>query len=309
MKNPLVSVIIPNYNHALFLEQRIESVLSQTYSNFEIIIMDDKSTDNSIDVIQKYEDNEHVSHVVINQENSGSTFKQWKKGFELSSGELIWIAESDDACSSELLQTLVQEFEKDAECAIAFCRSTKIDVNGNIICSDGLGSNLHMDGRLFIRQYLCRHNYIANASAAVFRKDILHNIDWSFSTYRGSGDWLAWIEISRHGNVSYINKPMNLFRIHGSNTTAKLAYNGRGEIEGASIYSFMRKKKYIGFKEEFRARISHIYTIKYGKQHTFYDDETKKKLINAWRSNVFIDFIDWTAYIIHRIFGINIIKR
>ena len=309
MNNPLVSVIIPNYNHAKFLDQRINSILSQTYNNYEIIILDDKSSDNSIEVIQKYRDDEHVSQIVINEENSGSTFKQWKKGFELSHGELIWIAESDDACTPELLQTLVQEFEKDPQCAIAFCRSTRIDVNGNFIYSDGIEKDLHMNGRLFIRQYLCRHNYIANASAAVFRKDILANIDWSFSTYRGSGDWLAWIEISKHGNVAYINKPMNLFRIHGSNTTAKLAYNGRGEIEGAEIYSFMRKKRYIGFKEEFRARISHIYTIKYGKQHTFYDNETKKKLTNAWRTNIIIEFIDWTAFQIHRIFGIDIIKR
>ena len=166
-----------------------------------------------------------------------------------------------------------------------------------------------MEGQKFIKQYLCRHNYIANASSAVFRKDILSDIDWSFSTYRGSGDWLAWIEISRRGNVAYINKPMNLFRIHGSNTTAKLAYSGRGEIEGAKIYSYMRNKKYIGYKEELRARISHIYTIKYGKQHTFYDDETKRTLIAAWRTNVLIETINFTAYQIHKIFGITIIRR
>ena len=58
---PLVSVIIPNYNHASFLDERIESVLNQTFQNFEIIIMDDKSSDNSVDVINKYKDNPKIA--------------------------------------------------------------------------------------------------------------------------------------------------------------------------------------------------------------------------------------------------------
>lgn len=309
MRNPLVSVIIPNYNHAQFLDQRIESVLSQTYSNFEIIILDDKSTDNSIDVIQKYKDNEHVSHIVTNQENSGSTFKQWKKGFELSSGELIWIAESDDACTPELLETLVNEFEKDPQCTIAFCRSNKMDTNGNIIGSDGIEKDLHINGRLFIKKYLCRHNYVANASSAIFRKKTLSLIDESYSNYRGNGDWLIWIEISRCGNVAYINKPMNLFRIHSSNTTARLTYSGKSEIEGVELYNYLREKKYIGYKEELRARITHIYSIKYGKQHEIFDVDTKEKLCKAWKVNIVIDIINWTLYQIHRVFGIKIIKR
>lgn len=309
MNNPLVSVIIPNYNHAKFLDQRINSILSQTYNNYEIIILDDKSSDNSIEIIQKYRDNEHVSQIVINEENSGSTFKQWKKGFELSRGELIWIAESDDACTPELLETLVNEFKKDPKCVIAFCQSYLLNTNGDIIGKEGLNKELHVNGLFFIKHYLCHHNYISNASSAVFRKDILPKIDWSFSTYHGSGDWLAWIEISRLGNVAYINKAMNLFRKHTTNTTAKLAIDGRGEAEAAEIYKYLRKQNLIGIKEEFRARLSHIYTIKYGKQHSFYNKETKKELANAWRANILINAIDWTIFQIHKVFGINIIKR
>lgn len=309
MERPFVSVIVPNYNHARFLDMRISSILKQTYTNYEIIILDDMSTDNSIDIIQKYRNNKHVSHIVVNNVNSGSTFKQWKTGFELSKGELIWIAESDDSCTPELLTTLVNEFENDSKCVLAFCRSVKIDINNNIINESGLDKDLHMEGQCFIKHYLSRHNYISNASSTIFKKDVLSMIDWSFSTYRGNGDWLVWIEISRLGNVAYVNRPMNYFRIHGTNTTAKLAFNGKGEIESAELYKYLRKKKYIGFKEEFRARISHIYTIKYGKQHKLYNKETKKTLISAWNTNVLIEFIDWMAYIIHKTLGINIIKR
>lgn len=131
MKNPLISVVIPNYNHAQFIEKRIESVLNQTYKNIEIILLDDKSTDNSIDIIKKYEQNPVVSHVLQNTENSGSPFLQWKKGVSMSKGDLVWIAESDDLCENDLLETLVKEFTTDNECALAFCKSMTINSTGD----------------------------------------------------------------------------------------------------------------------------------------------------------------------------------
>ncbi len=94
--SPIVSVIIPNYNYSAFLKQRIDSVLQQTFNDIEVIILDDNSSDNSKDVIESYRGEPHVSHIVYNEENSGSTFKQWRKGFDLARGEFIWIAEADD---------------------------------------------------------------------------------------------------------------------------------------------------------------------------------------------------------------------
>ena len=70
-KMPLVSVIVPNYNHARFLKERMETILGQTYQNFEVIILDDKSTDESKDVIERYRGNAKVSAIVYNEENSG----------------------------------------------------------------------------------------------------------------------------------------------------------------------------------------------------------------------------------------------
>lgn len=130
METPLVSVIIPNYNHARFLDERIHSVLNQTYQNFEVIILDDKSTDNSVEVINKYKDNPHVSHIVVNEVNSGSTFKQWHKGFELAKGEWIWIAESDDYCDEDLLQELMDRIKGGKNVAVVYCSSQLVDEDG-----------------------------------------------------------------------------------------------------------------------------------------------------------------------------------
>lgn len=89
MTTPFVSVIVPNYNHARYLEQRLDTVFNQTYQNFEVIILDDKSTDNSLEVINRYKDNPHLSQIVVNEQNTGSPFKQWDKGINLAKGVTI----------------------------------------------------------------------------------------------------------------------------------------------------------------------------------------------------------------------------
>src|SRR6266576_4746622 len=92
---PNVSVVVPNYNHARFLRQRIDSVLGQTYQDFEVILLDDCSTDQSRSIIGEYQNDPRV-RVELNKRNSGSTFKQWNKGVWLVRGEYVWIVESDD---------------------------------------------------------------------------------------------------------------------------------------------------------------------------------------------------------------------
>ena len=74
-----VSVIVPCYNHAPYLKQRIESILNQTYQNFELILLDDVSPDESAEILLSYKDHPKVSHCIINEKNSGSTFHQWNK--------------------------------------------------------------------------------------------------------------------------------------------------------------------------------------------------------------------------------------
>ena len=84
METPFVSVIIPNYNHAVYLDYRIESILSQTYKNVEVLILDDCSTDNSLDIVEKYRSDKRIVAVIQNEANSGSPFAQWKKGLAMA---------------------------------------------------------------------------------------------------------------------------------------------------------------------------------------------------------------------------------
>lgn len=240
MKNPKVSVIIPNYNHELYLDERIQRVLNQSYKDFEVIILDDVSKDNSRDVIEKYRSNPHVSHIVYNTENSGSTFKQWAKGFNLAKGELIWIAESDDSCSPELLQKLVNEFEKDKELVLAYSLSMFIDEHGNQHKpANNVKRTVHLDGKDYIRRYMEFGNHIKNASCALFKKDVAVNLNQIYTHYKGSGDRMFWILIAEQGRVAIVDELLNYFRRYSSTTTSKMTLNGTNHREELETFHYL----------------------------------------------------------------------
>ena len=240
MENPKVSVIIPNYNHEKYLDERIQSVLNQSYKDFEVIILDDVSKDNSREVIEKYRGNTHVSHIVYNTENSGSTFKQWAKGFSLAKGELIWIAESDDSCSHELLQKLVNEFEKDKELVLAYSLSMFIDEHGNQHKpANNVKRTVHLDGKDYIQRYMEFGKHIKNASCALFRKDVAVNLNQIYTHYKGSGDRMFWILIAEQGRVAIVNELLNYFRRYSSTTTSKMTLNGTNHKEELETYHYL----------------------------------------------------------------------
>ena len=308
MKHPLVSVIVPNFNHAPFLDERINSILNQRYDHFELIILDDMSTDNSADVINKYKNHARVSNVIVNEHNSGSPFKQWEKGFANAKGELIWIAESDDSCECDFLETLVREFERNENCVLAFCRSVKIDVKGGRLSEDGFSNSFCVDGRSFIKKDLSRFNYIVNASSAVFARKTLTGMDRSYTNFRGCGDWIFWIEVAKCGHVSYVNKSLNYFRQHGTNTTSEQTRTGKGELEVIEVTNYLKKKNYIVFKDYLRIQVVHIYSVRYGKLSAVLSNEVKQEIIHGWGKGILPTLLVRAAYFFKCI-GIQLIYR
>ena len=282
MNNPLVSVIIPNYNHARFLDERIQSVLNQTYQNFEVIILDDKSTDNSVEVINKYKDNPHVSHVVVNEENSGSTFKQWHKGFELAKGEVVWIAESDDSCDFTLLETLVVGYIEN-NAVLAFCRSCICDIEGNKSVykhQSNLLGDFSMSGRDFISQYMIQLNAVANASSAIFDRKVAMSIDKQYMSMRGEGDWLFWIELMERGNVFFCTQELNFFRFHQINTTNLLAVKGIGDIEHKKIFDYIVYRNLIKDSEIKNERLRYLNAVLHSR--IYETTQIKKEVLRVW---------------------------
>src|SRR5262249_7024813 len=124
-----VTVITPGYNHARYLPQRLESILAQTYRDFELIVLDDASTDGSRAVIESYL-HDPRARAVFNERNSGSPFKQWTLGLRQARGEYVWIAESDDYAEPTLLEALVDRLDRHPNAGLAMCRSWIVDQDG-----------------------------------------------------------------------------------------------------------------------------------------------------------------------------------
>src|SRR5206468_9731239 len=116
---PTVSVVVPNYNHARYLRRRIDSILSQTYQDFELILLDDSSTDNSREILDSYLDNAKV-RIEYNDKNSGTVFKHWNKGVRMACGQYIWMAESDDYADPRFLARMVPILEVQTEVTFAY---------------------------------------------------------------------------------------------------------------------------------------------------------------------------------------------
>ena len=254
--NPFVSVIIPNYNHARYLSQRIESVLNQTYSNFEVIIFDDNSTDNSKEIIERYRNLPLIKYVVYNAINSGSTFKQWNKGFNIAKGELIWIAESDDFCDSDMLEKLVNQFIIHKTLSIAYCSSQLVNEKGKIIppiCNTT--ETIHFyKGIDFIKHKMLYGNAIWNASSAIFKKNKAIQVENSYVNYKAAGDRLFWIKLAEDGDVVHIKSPKNYFRQHCNKVSPKRLLDGTTSSENYSIFKYLSKKGYTNLMNSFYIR-------------------------------------------------------
>lgn len=238
--NIFVSVIVPNYNHSQYLEKRINTILEQTYQNFEIILLDDCSTDDSLRIMNKYKNNEKVTKFIANKKNSMSPFKQWEKGLENCNGEWVWIAESDDYNNINFLESLIKPIKKYKNCVMAYSKTILVDEinNKNTLFSMKEKAKL-IDGITFIKKRLSLIDDIPNASAVIFKKSAYNNISKEYTKYKSAGDRRFWAEIAINGDVYIDNHFYNFFRWSNNGVTYQAVMNGVNLIEDNKTYNFL----------------------------------------------------------------------
>lgn len=245
MREPRVSVILPNYNHALYLDERINSILNQTYQDFELIILDDCSTDNSRDILLQYKDHPNVKCMIFNEQNTGNTFVQWNKGIQLCEGKYIWIAESDDFADTSFLKVMVEALEKHNNATMCLSGSFFVDEKSKIkkrATRDGwkeMGETKEFSGIEYTKQNLWYRNYVYNASMVIFRRDVYDRIDKSYQLLRCGGDWQFWIEVALQGNVLEVRQKLNYFRQHSNKVTSRAIVSGEGVSDVLKIVCFL----------------------------------------------------------------------
>lgn len=230
-----VSIIVPSYNHAQFLEERIESILNQDFDNFEVILLDDLSPDNSAEILKKYQNHPKVSHCIINEKNSGSTFYQWNKGIDLAKGELIWIAESDDVADTQFLTKLVPKFDQNPNLVLAYSQSYRMNAQGEVTgtwkdCTDSSDAELftrdfELSGLEYFEKFLKTGNTIPNASGVIFKKQTYLDVGGANPRLKFIGDWDIWAKIVTQGDIFFTPECLNYFRYHDTSVIAQARKN------------------------------------------------------------------------------------
>lgn len=257
---PFVSVVVPNYNHGSFLKDRIQSVLNQTFDDYEVILLDDASTDNSMDVLEAYRHHEKISHLVRNTTNSGSPFRQWVKGASMASGEWLWIAEADDVASHEFLTSMMALQRQHPAASLLFCNSTIVgthtphkttaDLTNSFFKTQKWSEPYAQDGRAEINQCLKTINTICNASAVLVKKDALLQIADHLGTFRYYGDWAAYLRILERHSVAYTPRLLNAYRRSEGSLLQSNPTSFQTAKESFSILRWLLKQDFVTGKNE-----------------------------------------------------------
>jgi glycosyltransferase involved in cell wall biosynthesis len=240
-----VSVVVPNYNYARYVSDRMHSIFDQTYPVFETLVLDDCSTDDSLVRLDGIATTSaRRFRVITNEENSGSPFAQWERGCRLARGKYVWIAEADDGSDPRFLEELVTRQRRDGA-SFAFSDSIPVDERGAELATsykayyrESVGSLMDssfvLDGRSFLERCLAERNLVLNASAVVWEREALLNaLDASrdaLQEYRLAADWHLYAAAAWSApRVAYLASPLNVHRRHDSSVTATL--NGHEHVE------------------------------------------------------------------------------
>ncbi len=224
MSNSKVSFVVPCFKLGHLLADCVNSILSQTYTELEVLIMDDHSPDHTAEVARSFTDS-RVKYI-YNVENLGH-LRNYNKGISLASGKYVWLISADDYLRRPyILQKYVTLMENDPRVGYTFCPGIGV-IDGQE--TEVLNYSLYdkkdriINGFDFLENLL-DHNFVVAASALVRREcyekislfPLEVEMEWS-------GDWYLWCVFALHYDVAYFSEPMVCYRAHGLSMTTTLA--------------------------------------------------------------------------------------
>lgn len=248
---PEVSIVFTSYNHVEFLEQAIKSILIQSYTNFELIVVDDCSTDSSQETLKLYSYDSRI-HLNLLESNTGSYVKASNYGANLAVGKYLLFAQCDDFSEPNQLEILVSALNNNNDVGVAYSRSNLIDKEGSFISDDYTIREYSFRKKCFqsttidkkhMRKYLSYSCVIPNLSAALIRKDLYFKVGGLSDKYFIASDWDFWLRLTSETDFIYIATPLNNFRQH--DTTIRSTYKVSTQIIEIHkiIYEFIAKNK------------------------------------------------------------------
>jgi glycosyltransferase involved in cell wall biosynthesis len=225
---PKVSVLMPSFNYARYLPSAIKSVLSQSYSDLELIITDDCSTDESREVVEQWRKLDDRVVPVLHDVNHGLA-RARNSGLAVSSGEFVALCDADDVWLPNKLQIQMGCFRTNPELGLVHSDSSIIDGDG-ALTGHKFSSLLHRKGQpksgnLF--EVLCERNFLC-VPTVILRREAIEYAGGFEESLRSLEDWVCWTKVSRKFPFEYVEEPLVHYRIHGAGLSSNpkgMAYN------------------------------------------------------------------------------------
>lgn len=225
---------MPTYNGARYVREQLDSILAQTYPNFEIVVIDDNSTDQTFEILKGYAKHQNV-RIFRNLENLGVT-ANFEKAMRLANGELIALSDQDDIWMHDKLAALVDHL---GNCTLAYANSTLIEENGT-----PTGKTIQQQLKIRpIEGKQDRAFYFSNCipgHAMLFRKALL---DYALPLPKHSmyDQWLAFVSARLNG-IAYLNRPLVQYRQHAQSVVNTLRQLKRGQRLSRHLPGYRNKK-------------------------------------------------------------------
>lgn len=207
-ENPLVSIVLATYNGEEFLRKQLDSLLNQSYQHFEIIAIDDGSTDETLNILREYAA-KYANFTVVQNETNLGYVKNFEKGFSFAKGDFIAPCDQDDIWLPTKIEVLLENID---DAAIAYCNSVFIDSDDNLT-GDSLGD------RTSFGDFDSPLMYVVGASAPghamLIKKDVVMNA-MPFPVLFSHDNWLGFVA-TFSGKVKFVNQVLVHYRRHDTN--------------------------------------------------------------------------------------------
>jgi len=209
MAPPRVSVVVPTYNSAVFLGETVESILAQSYQDFEVIIVDDGSTDDTVTVLAPY-----INRISYHyQENQGESVAR-NRAIQLAQGEYIAFLDSDDLWLPSKLERQIEEMDRFPQAVLAYAHSYLIDAAGNRISRpDSDKTAQGQPGLHDIFKKLLMSNIVTHPGTVMVRRQVLLDTGGFAPDIQWGEDWDLWLRLALRGPFVFIPEPLACYRL------------------------------------------------------------------------------------------------
>jgi len=306
---PKVSILIPVYNRENFIKRTIESALSQTYENIEIVVVDNKSTDKTWEFLQEYSMKDQRIKIFQNEQNLGPVLN-WKKCLEYSEGDYIKFLWSDDLISEDFLKKTVPILEKNEDIGFVYSKVKIFSELWETITYDLKISSSKIPSEIFFKGALLNEYSVpVSPGCAIFRKKdikitelIPNGLKLSHLDYGAGNDLLIFLDVLiKYKYFYYIDEVLSMFRFHNDSLTVR---NDLNDYYITSKFFFVDENNLLYFYKKLYTN-TYISLLRKSKSFSF-SKEKIRYIIEPFSNNEYkIDLLYLISKILKKIFRLS----